>query len=108
MEVGKGALRNIQPSDGMLKIGIQGSVVGLEVELATGLDHTAVLVQEASVGQAALGVLLPGPGIGEVDKQPVDLLGGKNVLNERHIHINKEHIGKTHFLGLFHLQYLLE
>lgn len=32
MEVGKGALRGIQPPDGMLKIGIQGGVVGLALE----------------------------------------------------------------------------
>ena len=56
----------------------QRCVVGLEVELTAGADHPAVLVQEAPVGQAALGVLLPGPGVGEVDEQAVDLLAAKN------------------------------
>ena len=37
----------------------QGGVVGLVVELTATLDHAAVFVQEAAVGQAALGVLLP-------------------------------------------------
>ena len=32
----------------------EGGVIGLEMELAAGADHTAVFIQEASVGQAAL------------------------------------------------------
>ena len=52
----------------------QGSIVGFVVDLATFLDDAAVLVQETSVGQTALGIFLPGPGVGEVDKQPVNLL----------------------------------
>ena len=71
----------------------QGCVVGLIVELAALPDYPAVFVQEAPVGQAALGVLLPGPGVGEVDEQPVDLLPGEDLFDVGNVHIDEEYIG---------------
>ena len=55
----------------------EGLVVGLEVDLAAGGEHLAVALQEVPVGQAAAGVAPVGPGIAEVDVDPVHLAGGK-------------------------------
>ena len=80
----------------------KGRIVGLVVDLAAFFDDTAVLIQESAVGQTALGILLSGPGIGEIDKQAIDLAAFKDLLDFFHIHIDVEYILKTHSLGLFH------
>ena len=53
-------------------------------------------------GQTALGILLSGPGIGEVDEQAVDLLTGENLLKVGHVHVDVEDVGQLHALGLLH------
>ena len=80
----------------------QRRIIGLIVELTAGTHHTAVFVQKSPMGQTPLGILLPGPGVGKIDKQTADLTGGENFLDVGHIHIDEKHIGKTHALGLFH------
>ena len=40
------------------------------------------------MGQAALGILFPGPGVGEVDEEPVDFLTSENLLDVRHVHVD--------------------
>ena len=72
------------------------------MERTAGLDHPAILIQKASVGQTALGIFLSGPGIGEIDKQPIDLLTGKDVLYTGYIHIDKKHVGEVEAFRFFH------
>ena len=57
--------------------GEQVLVVRLEVDLAAHLQHLPVQPQEVAVGQAALGVAVAGPGVAEVDVDPVHLAGGE-------------------------------
>ena len=83
----------------------EGCIVGLEVDFAALFYGAAIFIQEASVGQTALAVLLPGPGVGEIDKQTIHLAGGENLLNICHIHIDEKHILKAHTLGFFHSNY---
>ena len=77
-----GLVANLQVAGGELlqREGEEFFIVGLEVDFAAQLQRPAVLVEEAPVGQTALGVLAPGPGVAEVDIEQVDLIVGKYVL----------------------------
>ena len=57
----------------------QGLVVSLEVDLTAHFQHLTVQLQEVAVSQAALGMALAGPGIAEVDVDPVHLTGGEEL-----------------------------
>ena len=70
----------------------QGLVVGLEVDLAAFLQNLPVELQKVPVGQAAFGVALAGPGIAEVDVDPVHFAGGEEVGQLVGVGVHEEHI----------------
>ncbi|CAN3998107.1 Phosphatidate cytidylyltransferase, partial [Dysosmobacter welbionis] len=69
-------------------------IVRLEVDLPAHLQHLAVQPQEVAVGQAALGVAVAGPGIAEVDIDPVCLSRGKEQGQLVSIGVDEEHVGE--------------
>ena len=74
--------------------GEQVLVVGLEVDLAPHFQHLAVQPQEVAVGQAALGVAAAGPGVAEVDVDPVRLAGGEEEGQLVGVGVDEIHIGE--------------
>ena len=69
-------------------------IVRLEVDLPAHLQHLAVQPQEVAVGQAALGVAVAGPGIAEVDIDPVCLSFFKHLTDPGRVHTHKPEIGR--------------
>ena len=77
-------------------------VVGLEVNLAAGLEHLPVELEEVAVGQAALGVAVAGPGIAEVDVNAVHFAGSEKVGQLVGVGVHEEHVGKSRVHAPFH------
>ena len=69
-------------------------IVRLEVDLPAHLQHLAVQPQEVAVGQPPLGVAVAGPGIAEIDIDPVRLSRGKEQGQLVSIGVDEEHVGE--------------
>ena len=80
----------------------EGGIVGFEVDFPVFPNYMTVFFQEGSIGQPALGVFLPGPGVREIDEQPVDFPGCENVFHVSNVHVDEKHIVKAHSLSLLH------
>ena len=78
------------------------SMGGVDIQLL-GLGHNGHILaedltvqpQEVSVGQAALGVAVAGPGITEVDVDPADLAGSKEIGQLVGVGVDEIHVGQT-------------
>src|SRR5699024_7745339 len=67
----------------------EGPVVGLEFHLPVGGEDLIVTSQIFQGGEAASGVAGLGPGIGEVQVDPVHFAGGEDLGDIRRIHADK-------------------
>ena len=84
----------------------QGVVVRLEVDLAVLRQHLAVEGQEIPMGQAALGLPLGGPGVAEVDEDPVHLSRGEELRQAGCVPHQEEHVAKLRLHGPLHGHHL--
>lgn len=77
-----GHLRKLEAHFGKLEQGPlkQVMIVGLEMDLPLLSQHLTVAKQEVGMGQPALGIPGTGPGIAEIDIDPVHFTGGKVLL----------------------------
>ena len=62
-------------------------VVGLKGDEASAADHLLVLLQVQMMGEPSVGVAVLGPGVAEIDVDPVYLIFGKIVIEELSIRI---------------------
>ena len=77
-------------------------VVRLEVDLPPVSEHPPVPLQKVRMGQPPPGVAVGGPGITEVDVDPLHLVGGEVVPEIGHVGVQKPHVLQAHGLGPLH------
>ena len=93
-ELGEGAEREFK----------EAGIVGLLMDLAFLLEELVIDLEVVFVGQTALVALLGRPGIGEVEVDAVDFVGGKYIGQGSGIGIDEANILNAGSLGLFHGQ----
>lgn len=80
----------------------EGPVVGLELDDPVLCQDVPVAGQELVGGQPAFGMPLLGPGIGEVQVDPLHLTGGEYLVDEGCVHPDEMNVGKGIFLDLLY------
>ena len=69
-------------------------VVRLERKEGTGPGESLVFIDECPVGKPSLGFVLAGPGVAEVDEDPVDLTLSKEFFDDAYVLLDEEDVLK--------------
>lgn len=98
-DLAQGVARRRELQQGELK---EGLVVGLELHLPSVPEDLPVGLQEAPMGQAALGLALGRPGVAEVDVDAVRLAGGEVVRQQGGVSHHEKYVLQVQGHGPLH------
>ena len=76
------------------------AVIGFEMQLTLGLNDPSILIKEIDIGETAFGMLIARPWIAEVNKDPVDLIGGEDQIDIIDIENGEPDVGKVKCIDL--------
>ena len=79
-------------------------VIGLEMNLATELQHLLVFFQKRMICQPPLGVLFPRPRVAEVDIQEINFVVREKFVNAVCVQRHEKDVFKAHLHRAFHRQ----